>query len=238
MYKKMLTVVVAFVLMIALFSPFASKHAAAFSPQVGTIDITKGSLQIHSGAGTKYPVVGTLKRSDQVKVYSQTKSGWSEIRHNKKKAYVSSKYVRFYKRTSLNSVKQIHDKIRGVERQAIAKPVPKATFYKMMSPAFTKYYIDRYFKQEMVTYTKDRYGNPLYEHKATDFTIYSYIDFDWYLARQDKKPTVSFYSKNGKEYLVVSQFFKTTELTSEHTISLYLIKEKKSDWKVYDVKYN
>lgn len=223
--------------MIALLSPFASKSTFAFSPQTGTVDIMKGTLPVHTGPSASSTKVGSLKRSDQVKVYNQTQNGWYEIRFNNKKAFISTQYVRFYKQTSLYSVKQVHDKIRVVEKKAIAKPVTKSMFYQMMSPAFTKNYIDLYFKQEMRTYKKDRFGNPLYEHKATDSTVFSYIDFDWYLANENQKPTVSFYVKNGKEYLVIKQTFKGTDLTPKHTIALSLIREKNTSWKVYDVQY-
>ncbi|WP_425388980.1 SH3 domain-containing protein [Domibacillus iocasae] len=51
---------------------------------------------VRSGPCTNYKSVGSLKNNIQVTVYSQTKSGWSEIRYNKKKAYVSTKFLRMY----------------------------------------------------------------------------------------------------------------------------------------------
>ncbi|KRF63677.1 hypothetical protein ASG99_22190 [Bacillus sp. Soil768D1] len=57
---------------------------------------TKGSpLTVRSGPSTSYKKVGSLEKGKAVTVYSKTKSGWSEIRYNEKKAYVSTKYLKF-----------------------------------------------------------------------------------------------------------------------------------------------
>ena len=54
--------------------------------------------QLREKASTKAKKVGSLKKGTKVTVYSKTKSGWSEIRYNKKKAYVSTEFLKFKKK--------------------------------------------------------------------------------------------------------------------------------------------
>ena len=79
-------------LILSLFS-FNTPSTQAASNETKYVDITSGTLTVRSGPGTKYKKVGVMKKYAKVSVYSKTKSGWSEIRYNKKKAYVSNKYL-------------------------------------------------------------------------------------------------------------------------------------------------
>ena len=93
MYKKHTPkYLIVFVLFLSLFS-FNTPSTQAASNETKYVDITSGTLTVRSGPGTKYKKVGSLKKYAKVSVYSKSKSGWSEIRYNKKKAYVSNKYL-------------------------------------------------------------------------------------------------------------------------------------------------
>ena len=92
--KKLFTALIMFVLVFSFFS-FNSSTTEAATTKIAHVNIKSGSLNVRSGAGTKYKKVGSLKKDAGVYVYSQTKSGWSEIRYNKKKAYVMTKYLKF-----------------------------------------------------------------------------------------------------------------------------------------------
>lgn len=54
-------------------------------------------LNVREKASAKSKKVGTLKKGAKVTVYTKTKTGWSEIRFNKKKGYVSTQYLDFTK---------------------------------------------------------------------------------------------------------------------------------------------
>lgn len=86
--KKLLKICIMFVLVLSFFS-FDSSTTEATSKKTAFVN-TKDDP---SGSGTKYKKVGSLKKHAKVTVYSTTKNGWSEIRYNKKTAYVSSKYL-------------------------------------------------------------------------------------------------------------------------------------------------
>lgn len=82
---------IVFVLFLSLFS-FNTPSTQAASNETKYVDITSGTLTVRSGPGTSYKKVGSLKKYKKVIVY-KNKSGWSEIKYNKKKAYVLSKYL-------------------------------------------------------------------------------------------------------------------------------------------------
>ncbi|WP_050183322.1 SH3 domain-containing protein [Domibacillus robiginosus] len=95
--KKLVYFAFAFVLAIsALFGFHPAQSEAATSAKVGYVSIDSGVLNVRSGPGTNYKVIGSLKNNVSVSVYSQSKSGWSQIGFKGKRAYVSSKYLRMY----------------------------------------------------------------------------------------------------------------------------------------------
>jgi len=69
---------------------------AVTSVKVGYVSIDSGVLNVRSGPGTNYKVIGSLKNNVSVSVYSQSKLGWSQIGFKGKRDYVSSKYLRMY----------------------------------------------------------------------------------------------------------------------------------------------
>lgn len=86
--SKYLISLLLFLSLFSLSTPFTD----AASNETKYVDVTSGTLTLRSGPGTKYKNVGSLKKYSKVTVY-KTKNGWSEINHNKKKAYVLSKYL-------------------------------------------------------------------------------------------------------------------------------------------------
>lgn len=95
--KKLVCFAFTFILMFsALFGFHPAQSEAATSAKVGYVSITSGVLNVRSGPGTNYKIIGTLKNNVSVSVYSQSKSGWSEIGFKGKRGYVASKYLRMY----------------------------------------------------------------------------------------------------------------------------------------------
>ena len=58
-----------------------------------TKEVTASSLNVRSGAGTNYGVIGSLKKGAKVEVISES-NGWSKIKFNGKDGYVSSSYLK------------------------------------------------------------------------------------------------------------------------------------------------
>ena len=54
--------------------------------------VTATTLNVRSGAGTSYPVLGSLSKGTKVEVISTT-NGWSKINYNGSIGYVSSQYL-------------------------------------------------------------------------------------------------------------------------------------------------
>ena len=92
--KRLSKIFITLILLLSFFS-FNSFNAEATTTKIAHVNIKSGVLNVRSGAGTKYKSVGSLKKDAGVYVYSKTKSGWSEIRYKKKKAYVMTKYLKF-----------------------------------------------------------------------------------------------------------------------------------------------
>ena len=64
------------------------------SPSESSATVTADVLNIRSGAGTGYGVIGTLTYNSSVSVISNS-NGWSQISHNGTTGYVSSDYLDF-----------------------------------------------------------------------------------------------------------------------------------------------
>ncbi|MFS0782196.1 SH3 domain-containing protein [Bacillus sp. 1P06AnD] len=219
-------------LLFGMLSPFASPlKAQAASVQQGVVDITSGKLIVRSSPNAKASTIGSLSKSQKVAVLSQ-KNGWAQIQYGSKKGYVSLQYLRFYLSTSSSSVKKITDRVISIQRDTWDRTLSKQQIYSILAPAYTKAYIDGYFKVHMRTDGK-RNGVQMYHINETDIFGYAISTFDW--AKQyDPMPTHSYYKKNNSEYLIVSQY-KNDEMDGNHTLTLSLIKEPKSSWKVYGI---
>ncbi|WP_203363380.1 SH3 domain-containing protein [Bacillus sp. REN10] len=94
--NKMLKIALAIAFVFSIAWPSQPLNTQAATTKNGWVSITSGTLNVRSGPGTTYKTVGSLKNNAPVTVYAQTKNGWSEIRYNKKKAYIMTKYLRMY----------------------------------------------------------------------------------------------------------------------------------------------
>ena len=74
----------------------ASKYLTTKKPTLNvsakTLYVTASTLNIRSGAGTKYKVIATVKRNSSVTV-TQTKGSWSKVIVGNKNGWASSKYL-------------------------------------------------------------------------------------------------------------------------------------------------
>ena len=84
--------------------------------------VNADSLNVRSGAGTKYKVLGKLKRNAEISVIS-TSNGWSKFTYNGKTAYVSSKHLSNTKSVILNVpyISQYPDLPLGCEATSLAQ---------------------------------------------------------------------------------------------------------------------
>lgn len=73
-------------------SSSSSSSSASSSTETKKVYITASSLNVRSGPGTDYKVVGSLKEGAAVNTYG-TKDGWYKIKYNDKTAYISKKYT-------------------------------------------------------------------------------------------------------------------------------------------------
>lgn len=209
-------------------------RSASITSTAGVVELTSGTLNVRSGPGLSYKKMGSLKNGSKITVYNRLKSGWSEIKYNNKKAYVSTKYIRFYKKMSEASAKKIADQVIKVQRETWKKNYTKDQIYTIMSPHFSKHYIDQYFKQQMRMVGKDKNGALLYHVIETEIWGYAIDTFHWGLLDSSKRPKVTYSEMNGVEYLDVSQFMLGGLSSYDHTSTLKLSKNSsKENWKVY-----
>ncbi|WP_369899474.1 SH3 domain-containing protein [Bacillus manliponensis] len=68
------------------------KGNSSIGTVVGDYYIKASALNVRSGAGTNYRIMGALPKGTKVQVLSE-QNGWSEINYNGKKGYVSSKFL-------------------------------------------------------------------------------------------------------------------------------------------------
>ncbi|MGN0343247.1 MAG: SH3 domain-containing protein [Roseburia sp.] len=65
---------------------------AATTITVGTVNVNT-SLNVRSGPGTNYGVLGVLRKDDQVTIIGDQDEGWYQISYNNGTAYVSKSYI-------------------------------------------------------------------------------------------------------------------------------------------------
>lgn len=94
--KTFYKVLLALILITSTALSFNTLESKAASAKTGWVSISSGTLNVRSGPGTNYKSIGSLNNNAKVTVYSQSKSGWSQIGYKKGKAYVSTKYLRMY----------------------------------------------------------------------------------------------------------------------------------------------
>lgn len=123
-YKKLVRLSLTIILFLQLAVQFNPAHSEAASSKLGYVTISSGVLNVRSGPGNNYKVIGSLKNNASVSVYSQSKNGWSQIGYKKGKAYVSSQYLRMYS--------YLQDKT-------------KIYTYEYEQESFTTYYVGKYY---------------------------------------------------------------------------------------------
>lgn len=90
--KIFIKVLIALTLVVSILMPFQTTSFAA-STTSATVNTT--ALNVREKPTTHSKIKAVLKKGSKVKVYSKTKSGWSQIKYKSKKAYVSTKYLKF-----------------------------------------------------------------------------------------------------------------------------------------------
>jgi uncharacterized protein YraI len=150
-----------FVLLFSLISSlvFPIERIEATSSQLAVVNVK--SVVVRSGPGPTYPVIGNLKSGTKLQVYSNTKSGWSEIRYNKKKAYTSTQYLKFpnaltltqNKYKGLNSLK--YPQIKALENKTAENKI-NSVLSNHIKKAYTQYVeVKQLEKEEKAMSEKD-----------------------------------------------------------------------------------
>ncbi|MFS0784578.1 SH3 domain-containing protein [Bacillus sp. 1P06AnD] len=224
-----------FLLLVAA-SIFPTVSSKAAITKEGVVDVP--SALVKSVPSTNAKTIGKLKNGQKIQVIKQTKSGWAEFMYQKKKAYVSSKHIRFYQKVSLATVKKITDRVTNLQAGIMDKKWTENQIRKAMDPGFTKEYIDKYMALTRMAVGKDKKGNIIYGKNEKDSTDFYIEPFDWYLKVSKKEPVATYYTKEGTDYLKVSQYNPENALYLPHWKNLYMIKKPNSDWKVYNVSFN
>ncbi|MCI2256519.1 SH3 domain-containing protein [Domibacillus sp. PGB-M46] len=132
--KTFCKIILLLVVLLSATFQFQSTSSHAASSKVGYVSISSGVLNVRSGPGSKYKVIGSLKNNVSVSVYSQTKDGWSQIGYKKGKAYVSSQHLRMYS--------YLQDKT-------------KVYTYEYEKKTFNTYYIGKYYRWDKWFYPDD-----------------------------------------------------------------------------------
>jgi uncharacterized protein YgiM (DUF1202 family) len=99
--------VLVFTLIISLVLSGGKSEAATLQNAV----VNAKSIIVRTGPGSTYTSLGFLKSGAKIGVYSKTNTGWSEIRYNKRKAFVSTHYLKFPNALSLSA-----NKYKGISK--------------------------------------------------------------------------------------------------------------------------
>ncbi|MED3561169.1 PdaC/SigV domain-containing protein [Bacillus xiapuensis] len=118
-----------FAVILAMLSTFVWSNEPVKAATTKTATVAVDKLNVRSGAGTNYKTVGSLKKGTKVTVYAQ-KSSWSEIRYKGKKAYVTTKYLKFgvtvktYKYKNISDLK--YPQVTGLQSKTAEKKINQA----------------------------------------------------------------------------------------------------------------
>ena len=216
------------ILLTIMFAPYEKVEAVT---KTGVVDVGKTVLNVRSGPGTNYSKIGTLKDKEAVTVYSINK-GWAQISFRGKNGYVSDAYLRFYSPLAESTAKLLVNLADRTERITWEKDYTLLQIHSIMSPQFTKSYIDRYIKQQFRPAGKDKNGTPLYHIIETEIWGLALYPLDWKAEYEPKKPVISHFVKKGQEYLYVSQFHLNEE-SGNKTTTICFIKSG-TKWLVND----
>ena len=229
--KRLLKICIMLVLVLSLFS-FNSSTTEAASTKAAFVNVEKGStLTVRSSASNKAKKMGSLKDGASVVIYSQTKSGWSEIRYNKKKAFVSTKYLGIYSKYPESKVKAaVADLNDAIDSIKDTRDFTKKEVYQILSPVYTDKMIALFMKYDMSQYAGKYSWRQFADEGDKTYEIY----LKWKEDPSQKKPTYKHYTQNGKEYLVISTYIKPYYIQGkrygDYTEKVYAVKEGKSNW--------
>ncbi|MBV7504117.1 SH3 domain-containing protein [Bacillus sp. sid0103] len=90
--KILLKVLIALALVVSILMPF---QTTSFAASTSSATVNTKALNVREKPTTHSMKKGVLKKGTKVTVYLKTKSGWSQIKYQSKKAYVSTKYLKF-----------------------------------------------------------------------------------------------------------------------------------------------
>ena len=83
--------------------------------------VTATTLNVRSGAGTNYSIIGSLSKGTKVEVIS-TKNGWSKIKYNGSTGYVSSQYLSSSASDNSTSTSTSVSKVISYAKKLLGKP--------------------------------------------------------------------------------------------------------------------
>jgi hypothetical protein len=230
----------AFIVLLSFLVSYSTLNVeAAAKTTPGIVDSPSGTITVYSGTKDDKKIVGYLKTKAKVQVYVKLKSGYSMILFKGNKRYVETKSLRFYKTMSSKDAKALVDRAIKKQRLTWEKPYTKAQLYSMLSPVFTKGYIDAFINEHTYISGDTKEGKELYSQIQTEIYGYNIDSYNWDSIDKvyyPKKPQIEYYLKDGKEYLSVSQILYDWMNNEHFNQSLYLRKNNTTDnWRVYDI---
>lgn len=163
--NRVLKWIIAFALGLGVVLPNSVTADAATKKYSATVTVK--NLNAREKPSSKSKKVGTLKKGTKVTVYSKTKSGWSEIRYKKKKAYVSTKYLKISKpavKVTKHKYKKISDltypQVKGLRSKSAEKKI-NSTLLNHTKESYKDYVSVQKDKKEL---QKEDFceGNPYY----------------------------------------------------------------------------
>ncbi|EIT83985.1 peptidase M23 [Fictibacillus macauensis ZFHKF-1] len=231
--SKWLFVLLAAIVIMAAFFPNGKAQAA--SVRTGYVDLDAGTLNVRSGPGKTYDIIGALSDQQKVSVTSSPKKAWLAISWRGGTGYVSAEFIRFYTPMSFTKAKEIGQRAVAYQKKiSSTHSYTVATIHRKLAPAFTSAYINKLIHYDMDSFEKNRYGEKLYTWRGTDFPYYAIWDFDWSGKEATSKPVITSYMKNNQHYLKIYQH-KINDMYNSHQ-SLYL-KLYGDQWKVYHYRW-
>lgn len=223
-----------FITVAMLLGGFLNPKQAEAKTKTAHVDIESGVLNIRSGPGKNYKVIGTLKNKEKITIYSGSNGTWAETMHKNKKGYVTNEYLRYYRTMSRNEAKKISEKVYNTQLKIKEnRYYTKAQIKKTLSGTFTSSYINNLIEYEMSSYGRDSRGNILYAWDY-DYPIYYVLPVFWqvdYDVIRDL-PSIVCFTKGGKQYARIEQSYYLDIDTLYQ--KLYLSRtSSKAEWKLY-----
>ncbi|MDZ5471909.1 N-acetylmuramoyl-L-alanine amidase [Bacillus sp. 31A1R] len=130
MSKNLLTRLICFILVFTLFTPtFGQKTAEAAS--VGW-KVNADVLNVREKPGTKYKIVGKLKKNQTVTL-QERKGSWSKVTYGKKTAWVASKYITYKAWSGYVSASTLNVRKSPTTKSSVVSKLKKGTKVKIVA---------------------------------------------------------------------------------------------------------